>query len=454
MSSAPSSFVSGAAVDARSAAATTVDLVDWWRTFNDPLLTRLVAQALDQNLDLQQASARVIQARAALKNATAALLPSGQVSGQAGETYQSLETPVGRIGSAFPQFERSSEIYELSLGASWELDLFGGRDAARDAARADWQASAAGAVAARIAVAAQTADTYIAIRTLQARLDVARSQTDTQQRLVDLIALQYRKGIAAELQLRQSEGALAQVRDSVPALRNQLDMAMNALDILVGEQPGATRSELSHLAPIPLAPAISTAGGPAALLRRRPDIIAAERTLAASNARIGVAISEYYPKFSFGGLLGTATTTAGGLFTGNATQASGVLGLRWRLFDFGRVDAEIKAAKGRNAEALAAYRLTVLRASQDVEDAFSTLVQQEARSAALAQGETSLTRARDASFAAYKGGVVSLIEVLDADRRLLETRDGAIQARAAASRGAVASFRALGGGWNPPIHAQ
>ncbi|AHE54401.1 TolC family protein [Sphingomonas sanxanigenens] len=184
-------------------------------------------------------------------------------------------------------------------------------------------------------------------------------------------------------------------------------------------------------------------------MRRRPDVIAAERTLAASNARIGVAVSEFYPKISLGGLLGTATTAAGGLFTGNATQANGALGLRWRLFDFGRVDAEIKAAKGRNTEALAAYRLTVLGASQDVEDAFSILVQQEARAATLAQGETSLTRARSASFAAYKAGVASLIEVIDADRRLLETRDGAIQARAAASRGAVASFRALGGGWDP-----
>ena len=453
-SSAPAAFVGSPAVDSRTTAAPTVDLVNWWRGFDDPLLTSLVERALAQNLDLQQASARVVQARATLKNANAALLPSGQVSGQAGETYQSLETPIGRIGSAFLQFQRSTETYELNLGASWELDLFGGRDAARDAARADWQASAAGAVAARLAVAAQTADTYIAIRTLQARLEVARAQGDTQQQLVDLIALQYRKGVAAELQVRQAEGALAQVRASIPALQNELDMAMNALDVLIGVQPGSTRTELSAAASIPAPPAISTAGGPTALLRRRPDIIAAERTLAASNARIGVAVSEYYPKISLSGLLGTATTAAGGLFSGGATQAGGVFGLRWRLFDFGRVDAEIKAAKGRNAEALAAYRLTVLRASQDVEDAFSTLVQQEARSAALVQGETSLTRARVASFAAYKGGVSSLIEVLDADRRLLETRDGAIQARAAASRGAVASFRALGGGWDPVIVAR
>jgi len=448
VSAAPSSFVGAPAVEARGAA-DTQDMAEWWRSFRDPMLTGLVERALAQNLDLQQASARVSQARAALKGANAALLPSGQIGGQAGETYQSLQTPIGRIGSAFPQFERSTEIYEANLTASWELDVFGGRDAARDAARADWQASAAAAVAARLAVAAQTADTYIVVRSLQARLRIAVAQAETQQRLTDIVGLQFRKGVAAELQLRQAEGALAQVRAAVPALQNELDIAMNALDVLIGTQPGTTRAELSAPSAIPAPPGIATAGGPAELLRRRPDIIAAERTLAASNARIGVAISEYYPKFSLSGLLGSATTAAGGLFSGGATQANGVLGLRWRLFDFGRVDAEIKAARGRNAEALAAYRQTVLRASQDVEDAFSTLVQQEARSAALQQGEASLARAQQASEAAYKGGVVSLIEVLDADRRLLETRDGAVQARAAASRGAVASFRALGGGWNP-----
>lgn len=450
-SAAPATFQGAQAVEGRAFAAATVDLVTWWRSFNDPLLTSLVERGLAQNLDLQQAAARVVQARAALKGANAALLPSGQVSGQAGEVYQSLETPIGRIGSAFPQFERSTETYDLSLGASWEIDLFGGRDAVRDASRAEWQASQAGVTAARLSIAAQIADTYVAIRMLQARLDVARAQLDTQQKLVELIALQYGKGVAAELQLRQAEGALGQVRAAVPALQNERDIAMNALDVMLGLQPGTTRTELAVLAPIPLAPAVSAAGGPAALLRRRPDIIAAERMLAASNARIGVAVSEYYPKISLSGLLGTATTATGGLFSGNATQANGILGLRWRLFDFGRVDAEIKAAKGRNAEALAGYRLTVLRASQDVEDAFSTLVQQEARAMALARGEASLTRARSASFSAYKGGAVSLIEVLDADRRLFETRDGAIQAKAAAARGAIASFRALGGGWNPPL---
>ncbi|WBY08028.1 efflux transporter outer membrane subunit [Sphingomonas sp. 7/4-4] len=399
---APPAFISGAAVDTKADGAA-VDLVHWWRSFDDPLLASLVERALAQNLDLQQARARVGQARAGLRHANADLLPAGQVSGQASESWQSLETPQGRIASALPGFEREAQSYELNLGASWELDLFGGKDAARDAARADWQASAAAAVAARLAVAAQTADTYVAIRSLQARLDVARGQQQVQQRLVDLVALQFRKGVAAELQLRQAEGALAQVKAGVPELEQGLEIAMNALDILLGVQPGSTRPELAAAAPIPVPPAVSSAGGPPALLRRRPDIIAAERTLAASNARIGVAMAEYYPKFSLGGLLGTATMGVSGLFGGNATQASGVLGLRWRLFDFGRIDAEIAAARGRNTEALAAYRLAVLRASEDVENAFSSLVKQQARAQIFGEGEISLGKARTSAFAAYKG---------------------------------------------------
>jgi NodT family efflux transporter outer membrane factor (OMF) lipoprotein len=450
---APPTFVGGTAVDARAGSEAKVDLVTWWRSFDDPLLASLVERALAQNLDLQQASARVAQARAALRHANADLLPSGQVSGQASEAYQSLETQQGRIASALPGFEREAQGYELNLGASWELDLFGGKDAARDAARANWQASAAAATAARLTVAAQTADTYIAIRSLQARLDVARGQQQIQQQLVDLIELRYRKGVTAELQLQQAQGALARVSASVPELQQNLDKAMNALDILLGLQPGTTRPELAAAAPIPAAPAVSSAGGPAALLRRRPDIIAAERTLAASNARIGVAMAEYYPKFSLGGLLGTATMGLGGLFGGNATQAGGILGLRWRLFDFGRIDAEIAAAKGRNTEALAAYRLTVLRASEDVENAFSALINQQQRAQILVQGHTSWTKARASAFAGYKGGVSTLLDVLDADQHLLENRDAEIQAKAAAARAAVASFRALGGGWEAPSQA-
>lgn len=425
------------------------DLTVWWASFDDPLLTHFISLALEQNLDIAQAAARVAQSRAALRYADAALLPAGNISASAARSYQSVETPFGQVLNATPGFDRSGSLYEANLGASWEIDVFGGLQRGREAARALYEASEAGAVATRLAVAAQTADVYVTIRGLQARIAITRQQADTRRQLLAMVRLQYEKGIAAELQMNQADGSLTQVEAQIPVLEAGLDAAMNGLDVLLGVQPGTYRTELAAVTPVPVAPGLAASGSPADMIRRRPDLIAAERRLAAANAQIGVAISEYYPKFSLAALLGSATAIASGnLFTGDASQARGVLGLRWRLFDFGRVDAQIAAARGQEAEALAAYRLAVLRAAEDVENAFSALVKREAQVGILTRGESSFARARENSFAAYQGGVVSLIEVLDADGNLLQARDAKAQAQTEAARAAIASFRALGGGWD------
>lgn len=445
----PDRFQGQAAVDQRHASASS-DLAIWWAGFEDPQLTRLVTLALEQNLDLAQAMARVTQARAGLGAANAALLPSGDVSGQAARVYQSVETPLGRVLNSTPGFDRYGNDYEANFNASWELDVFGGLRRGREAALADYRASEAGAVATRLAVAAQTADIYISIRGLQSRLRVARDQVQTQQDLLSTIRLLYAKGLAAELQVNQAEGALAQVQASVPVLETGLEAAMNALDVMLGAQPGTHRAELADAGNIPATPRIAATGSPRELLTRRPDLIVAERRLAASNARIGVAIAEYYPKLSLSGLIGSATSVASGnLFSSSANQAAGVVGLRWRLFDFGRINAQIQQAKGQKAESLAAYRLAVLHATEDVENAFSALVKREEQATVLASGVNSLGRARAASFAAYQKGVVSLVEVLQADERLLRASDERVQAQTESARAAVAAFKALGGGWQP-----
>ncbi|NML27471.1 efflux transporter outer membrane subunit [Zoogloea dura] len=425
------------------------DLGRWWAAFDDELLAHYVSLALEQNLDIAQAAARVAQSRASLRYADAALLPSGKVSASAGRGYQSVETPLGQVLNATPGFDHWGSAYEANLGASWEIDLFGGLQRGREAARAEYEASEAGAEATRLTIAAQTADVYVTIRGLQARIAIAQQQVETRRRLLAMLQLQYEKGIAAELQRNQAEGSLTQAEAQIPILEAGLDSAMNALDVLLGVQPGTHRMELAPVRPIPAAPALAETGTPGEMLRRRPDLIAAERRLAVANARIGGAVSEYYPKFSLSALLGSATAISSGkLFTDGASQAQGVLGLRWRLFDFGRVDAQIAAAQGQEAEALAAYRLAVLRATEDVENAFSALVKREAQVDILTRGEFALARARENSFAAYRGGVVSLIEVLDADSNLLQARDAKAQAQTEAARAAIASFRALGGGWD------
>lgn len=424
----------------------------WWEGFGDPLLSQFVSDALAQNLDLAQASARMVQTRAGLGAATAALLPYGSVSGQAARAGQSVETPLGQVVSSTPDYNRYGNSYETDLNASWELDLFGGLRRARQAALADYQASEADVAATRLAVAAQTADIYITLRGLQTRLDIANKQVITQQQLLEKIQLLHSKGLAPEYQVYQTEGALAQVKATLPVLNNGLDAAMNALDVMLGTPPGTHRAQLTSPGAIPHTPAITAMGTPADLLRRRPDIMVAERHLAASSARIGVAVSEYYPTFSLNALLGSATAVSGNnLFTAGASQSAGVLGLRWRLFDFGRINAQIEQAKGQEAEALAAYRLSVLRATEDVENAFSALVNRQTQAVTLTGGETALASARQSSFIAFQQGTTSLIDVLHNDETLLQASDARAQAQTESARAAVAAFRALGGGWESSL---
>ncbi len=178
--------------------------------------------------------------------------------------------------------------------------------------------------------------------------------------------------------------------------------------------------------------------------------MAAERHLAASNERIGAAISDYYPKISLAGALGVDSLDGGGLLTGNAFQAAGGGLLRWRLFDFGKIDAEVEQTKGANEAALAVYRSTVLRAAEDVENALAGLAQTQAHSREV-QGEVdSLVKARDLAEQAYRAGSITLTDVLDADRQLLSARDQLDSDQAGAARAAVGVFRAFGGGWETP----
>jgi len=443
-------YMGQASVEQRRGA-TQASLVAWWEGFGDPQLAEFVSKALEQNLDLAQAAARVTQARAGLSAANAALLPSGNISGQAARSYQSIETPLGQVLNSTPGFDRYGSSYELNLDASWEVDVFGGLRRGREAALAEYQASEAGVAATGLAIAAQTADIYITVRGLQARLDIANRQVKTQEALLEKVQLLYGKGLAASYEVRQTEGALSQVQATVPALQTGLDAAMNALDVILGTPPGTHRTQLASKGNIPLAPQPKATGTPADLLRRRPDLIVAERRLAASNARIGEATAEYYPKFSLSALLGSATAvSSGNLFSGGASQSAGVLGLRWRLFDFGRINAQIDQAKGQEAEALAAYRQSVLRATEDVENALSALVNREVQATTLTTGENSLTQARQSSFTAYEKGTASLIDVLHADETLLQVSDARAQAQTESARAAVAAFRALGGGWQPP----
>jgi NodT family efflux transporter outer membrane factor (OMF) lipoprotein len=421
---------------------------DWWAGFDDPALSRVVARALGENLDIAQAEARLQQSRAVAKAAAAALLPKVDADASAANQQQSLRSPLGEIGQNLPGYQRETGVYDLGLGASWELDAFGGLTRTRQAANARLRASLDDLASVRVSVAAETADAYLQVRAFQARLAVARRQEAVERDLVDLLNRRTAQGVASDRELHEARALLEGVRATIPPLTAALEAELNRLDILMGAQAGTWRAELEAPGPIPAPPAVATAEGPPALLRRRPDVAAAEQRLVAANATIGAAISDYYPKVSISGLLGLESINTTDLFTGQAAQHQASAGLRWRLFDFGRVDAEVGEARGRYAESLAAWRATVLVATGEVETALSDLTQDETRIRTLTGQIADLEAARRQAETAYEGGVISLIEVRDADRELLIASDQLVQTRAAAARAAVAAYRALGGGWN------
>ena len=393
------------------------------------------------------ALARVEQARAAAKGVNARLLPSGALSAQSTFFRQSLESPAGRFGYV-STFDRNQSYFDLGVGASWEVDLLaastgspgGRRGGPSGRRRPPWDP---------ISIAAEAADAYIQVRGTQVRLVFAAEQIADDERLLQLVSQRRASGIASDREQAQAEAVLAQARSIVPQLAIILSAQLNRLDVLMGAQPGTYAAELRGSADIPVPPAIVELADPSDLLRRRPDIIAAERRLAASNARIGQAIAEYYPKVVVTGYLGNEAFSPTSLFRERNFQPTAVIGLRWRLFDFGRVDAEVRQAKGIGAEALLRYRGSVLRATEDVENAFTLLGQSQLRIVELVREIDALQRVRDRSQEAYQAGVIGLTDVLDADRQLLTARDDLAFTRETTARAAVGAFRALGGGWRP-----
>lgn len=424
----------------------------WWEGFHDPELVRIEQRVLTQNLDLAAAISRIRQAHGAAEAAAAQMLPTLDFAPQASAYRLSNEGLIGRIAHNFPGYNRDQRAYDVHGVASWELDLFGGLRRGHEAARDEAEAAIVQSAGVRVSVAGDAADAYFQIRGYQARLRVAQDQVSTDQHLFDLVQQRRGRGVAAQREVDQAQALLQSARETVPVLRVALEVQLNRLDVLMGVQPGTYAQELALASPPPTIPSIGNVT-PADVLRRRPDVIASERRLAASNARIGQALADYYPKLSLSGALGFQSLSVNQMFTpaGFGPSASGAL--RWRIFDFGKIDAEVQQARGAYAEQLAQYRSTVLHAAEDVENAFMSLAQSEKRAEDLGTEVASLTQARDLSSQSYKAGVIPLTDVLDANRQLLDAEDRQADNQSETARAAVRSFRAIGGGWEGAMDA-
>lgn len=422
-------------------------LASYWHGFDDPVLDTVIQKALAGNLDLAAALSRVRQAQAAAGEAGAQLLPTADLGAQAVVQHQSLYSPIGEIGKTLPGYNRDQRLYDVGAAASWEIDLFGGLRRGAEAASAEARAAAAEDAGTRVTLVAEAADAYFQIRGDQARLAVAQAQIDTDAHLLALVQQRYGAGKGTDREADEAAALLYQAQAALPPLRTDLEAQENRLDILLGQQPGSYARHLPAAplpAVLPPAPADIT---PQEMLQNRPDIIAAEERLHASNARVGVAVSQYYPKISLSGLLGFESLDAGKFFTSASFQPQVVSGLRWRLFDFGKVNDEVQQAKGGYAEALADYRSTVLNAAGDVENALMALAQDEQEQAELQREVAALQRARDSSQRDYAAGAIPLTDVLNADRELLQAQDQLALNQANTAQDAVSVYRALGGGW-------
>ncbi|MGN6579592.1 MAG: efflux transporter outer membrane subunit [Bordetella sp.] len=435
----------------RSAEATATrraDLARWWNSFDDPGLSRLMEHALAGNLDLAAAQARVAQARAAAGMAAAAAMPRLDLDGSAAREHQSELGPLGAIASRSPGYARDQTLQQLNLGASWELDLAGGLKRRTEAMRALWQAAQAEHAGVRISIAAETADAYFQLRSDQQAQALLQSQIDLDRQYVQVMRDRVGQGVATDRDVDDARAQLAQDQALLPALRTQLVRQADRLDILGGDVPGTDPQRLRVPAgPSWRLPPLPGELHPAQLLQRRPDVIAAERRLAARNAGIGAAQAQYYPDISLAGILGFERLGNDNLFNSEAFQPAALAGIHWSLFDFGRIDAEVAQAKGAYAEALAQYRQAVLRATQDTEDALTTLAQSHIRMQDWEAVVAARERADQSTHRLFTEGSASMADVLSRERDTLQARRALVLARGDAARAAVDLYRALGGGW-------
>lgn len=412
---------------------------DWWTRFGDPALPGLVEAALAQGTDVAAAQARLRQARAARDASAAGQRPNVGGSGSAQGSRSD--------GSA------TSQRWQAGLDASWEIDLWGGGAAGVRAAEATLQASALTLAQTRVVVAAEVASTLVELRGAQSRLAIATRNLASQQQTLQIVQWRLEAGLVTELDVAQARTAVEQTRAQLPALRGTAAQAMHALAVLTGRAPGALQDTLAVAdgADVPqpsvaVAPALSI---PAEVLRRRPDVQAAERQLAAAVARVDAADAARLPSLSLGGSLGLSAASASALTSG-AGVASVLASISLPVLDFGRVRANVQQQEAARDEAVAGYRASVLAALQDVEDALSSLAAGRAQLAAQIDAAGSARQAATLAEQRYRSGLVDFQSVLSAQRTQLSAEDSVAASRAALATTQVRLIKALGGGWTPP----
>jgi len=451
---APAPAEAGAFVESRASPTLSTQPLpaSWWRLFEDPVLDRLVGEALAHNTDLRVASANLRQARALLSEALSGRLPSTDLS--AGYTRQRIglgAQPALPAGTGVDAI--TTDLFTLGFDASYEVDLFGRVSRSVEAARGDRDAAAAALDAARVSIAAETARSYAQLCGFAAQVDVARETVRLQDQTLDLTRRLFEGGRSSQRDLDQASALLEQARAAVPQFEAERRAALYALAQLTGKPPAEADSAAAACRQVPVLRQLVPVGDGAALLARRPDVRQAERQLAADTARIGIATAELFPKINLLGSVSLGSTEASDL--GKSRSFSWSIGplISWSFPNISVARARIRQAEAGADASLATFDGTVLTALTEVEQALARYAGALDRNAALARAEASSASAARLSRIRFDYGSDSFLQLIDSERERASARAALAESAAALADAQVSLFKALGGGWEDAVEA-
>jgi len=437
------------------AARTAEDLTRWWRRFDDPVLGQLVEQSRTANTDIAQAVGRVRQAREALVQSRASLLPT--VTGSAG--YNRSQNLIGGTssytlpdGTVTTISRGSGDSFSLGLDAQYQVGVFGEVRRTIEASRAQEAAAGYDYATVLISVESEVARNYVLARLYQAQLANAHASLAIQDDNLEIAGFRVQAGLVSSLDVEQARTQRAQTAATIPQFQQQYDAAVARLGVLTGQAPGALRPLMASARPIPTGPATVGVGIPADTLRQRPDVRAAERSLAAATAEIGVAKAQLYPALAISGNIQTNATSLGSL--GDAITGGLFAGLTQAIFNGGRLRAQVRSAEAAADVALAAYKGTVLTGLEDVENAIVALNSAREREAQFRIAFDAASNSAILSRSQYRAGLTDFTTLNQQEIALLSARNGLSQARGDEATALIALYAALGGGWDATVVPQ
>lgn len=420
----------------------------WWLALNDPQLNTLIDAALVHNPDIHAAQARLRESRAQLQNQQANGMPKGSVDAAALRLRQpNLSALSSSQGSSSSSGGGPLQLYTAGFDATWEIDLFGGTRRAVEAATAEADAVDADLADTQVSLAAEVAQAYVDLRDEQQRLTLAQRSAEIEQRMLTLTQQRRAHGTAADVDVERLTTQVENTRATLTPLDEQVEASLDQLAVLTGQAPGALDQELSALRPMPALPASVPVGDPASMLQQRPDIRAAERRLASSNAQIGEHKADFFPKVTLLGDIGYTAADPGHLLRKSNFSWIGAPYLQWNVLDFGRTLSSVHSAEASRDEADAKYAHTVLAALQDANTSLSRYGHQREHLATLQQVQASADRSATLMRQRYTAGASSLIDLLDTQRTQFSAQQNVVAGQAELLKDFVSLQKSLGLGW-------